>query len=119
MGLACGERHGHTAGILRLRETTEGCETLADYVRFLEKHMVGIERAEDGFVLHLGKTACTCPMAPEVAGPALCHCTCGREKAMWSAFFGRPVKTEIVESILRGGSDCVVRVRIPSAVGGE
>ncbi len=34
----------------------------------------------------------------------LCECTRGHEKAVWSAFFGRPVEIDIVESVLRGGN---------------
>ena len=112
-GEGCARSRGHIEGILRLREEAKGCETTQDYIRFLKEHMgAAIEERPDGFVMALGKSACGCPMAPEVAGPALCDCTCGHEKAMWSAFFGKTVDVEVVESLLRGGKDCVIRVRV-------
>ena len=34
----------------------------------------------------------------------------GHEVAVWSAFFGKTVDIEIVESHLRGGKDCVIKI---------
>lgn len=42
----------------------------------------------------------------------MCECTRGHEKAMWSIFFGKPVDVEIVESFLRGGNDCVIKILV-------
>ena len=73
-----------------------------------------VEEVSDGLVMWLGKKSCTCPMASEIHAnkEMLCNCTCGHEKAVWSAFFGRPVDVEIVESFLRGGTDCVIKIKL-------
>lgn len=70
------------------------------------------EEAEDGIVMHLGKTECSCPMTMDLSQNTdmLCECTKDHEKAVWSAFFGRPVEVEIVESFLRRGDDCVIKI---------
>ena len=86
---------------------------IPDYATFLRKVIpVQIEEVDDGIVMRLGKTGCTCPMASEIHAnkEMLCHCTCGHEKAAWSVFFGKPVGVEIVESFLRGGKDCIIKI---------
>lgn len=50
---------------------------------------------EDGILLRLNKFRYTCPMAPEVAGATLCHCTRGHEKVCRSRAFGKPAEVEI------------------------
>lgn len=116
-GAGCAARKDAEAGILQLRAAAadSGCETRADHAAFLAGALsVAVEEAEGGIVMRLGKERCSCPMAlelPEDAG-MLCECTRGHEKAVWSAYFGRPVEVEIVESRLRGGSDCVLKILV-------
>ena len=96
-----------------MKAAASNCKTLADYVAFLNEVMpVTIKEAEDGIVMHLCKEKCSCPMASEVSKNAdmLCECTRGHEIAVWSAFFGKPVKVEVVESFLRGGNDCIIKI---------
>ena len=114
-GKGCAARKDAENGILQLKASASSCRTMADYADFLRKTMpVRIEEAEDGIILHLGKTSCSCPMAAELTKNTdiLCECTKGHEKAVWSAFFGKPVEIEIVESFLRGGNDCVIKILV-------
>ncbi len=64
--------------------------------------------------MRLGKQECSCPLAPDIKRNAdmLCECTRGSDKATWSVFFGKPVDVEIVESFLRGGKDCVIKILV-------
>ena len=62
--------------------------------------------------MHLGKGKCGCPMYPQVQSPALCNCTNGSNKAIWSEFFGKPVESEVVESHFRGDKDCVIKLYV-------
>ena len=56
---------------------------------------------------------CTCPLVkPGVAPKDFCNCTLGWQKAIYSVVSGKPVEAEIEESILRGGTRCVFRIRI-------
>ena len=114
-GKKCAERKSAVSHMAQLKAAAADCKTRSDYVEFLNQHMpVHIEEAEDGIVMHLGKTECSCPMAKELSHNTemLCECTRGHEKAVWSAFFGKPVEVKIVESILRGGNDCVTKIKI-------
>lgn len=114
-GKGCAVRQNAEEGILKLREMALNCKTRADYVAFLNGVMpIHITEAEDGIVMHLGKEKCSCPMISELSSNTdmLCECTRGHEKAVWSAFFGITVEVEIVESHLRGGTDCVIKILI-------
>lgn len=112
-GERCAVRKSAEEEILKMKAAASNCRTRADYVAFLKNVMpIEIEEAEDGIILHLGKNACSCPMASELSKNAdmLCECTRGHEKAVWSAFFDKPVDIEIIESFLRGGSDCILKI---------
>ena len=110
-GCRCATCLGHIEGIKALRTAAAGCSTICDYAAFLnDKLPVQVEADGNSIVIHLGKPHCTCPVARELKDGILCNCTVGHEEAMWSVFFGCEVKAEIIESHLRGGKDCVVRI---------
>lgn len=112
-GRGCAKRKNAKEGILQLKAAASNCKTKADYAAFLNSAMpVTITEAEDGIIMYLGKTECSCPMAKELSRNTdmLCECTRGHEKAVWSAFFGKPVEVEIVESFLRSGNDCAIKI---------
>lgn len=97
----------------QLREAAKDCKTKSDYVVFMRSIMpIEIEEVTDGIVLHLHKRGCTCvnPQCIENCGADLCECTKAHEEYTWSIFFGKPVKVEILESFLRGGNDCVIKI---------
>lgn len=110
-GQGCARRKGAIEGIRQLREMAKECQSRADYVEFFKNtlHIYAVEAA-DGIELHLGKPHCTCPMAPEVSNGMLCNCTRGHELLVWGEFFQKPIDIEIMESHLRGGKDCVIKI---------
>lgn len=113
-GKGCADRKNAENGMLRLKAAASKCKTRADYAAFLNEAMpVTITEAQDGIIMHLGKSKCSCPMASEISqnSDMLCECTRGHEKAVWSVFFGKPVEAEIMESYLRGGNDCVIKIK--------
>ncbi len=112
-GKGCATRRGAIEHMAKLRDTASHCKTRSEFVEFLSEEfpMTFIE-SKDGIIIHYNKDKCTCPMAPEISknADALCNCTVGHEKAFWSEFFGKPIDVEIVETILRGGNDCVLKI---------
>ena len=42
----------------------------------------------------------------------LCNCTLGYQHAMWSEFLGQKINSELVDSILRGGKECIFKVTL-------
>ena len=116
-GRRCAEHRGEMEGIKELKNAAAHCQTREDYADFLNKLLpdpVNVEAVHDGIIMKLGKDDCTCPMASEITenGEALCYCTQGHEKAVWSEFFNKSVEVEMIETILRGGNDCVVKIVI-------
>ncbi|MDR2921250.1 MAG: hypothetical protein LBV72_18045 [Tannerella sp.] len=112
-GKGCASRQNVFEFMVKLRNDASHCKTRTDYVEFLNERLpVTFTETTDGIIMHLGKDKCGCKMATEITknADALCNCTLGHEKATWSMFFGRPVDAEIVESFLRGGNDCVIKI---------
>lgn len=114
-GRGCAIRNNHFEAIKIMKEAASYCQTRSDYVEFFKKQMppsVKIIEDKDGIIMCLGKEKCTCPMAPDVASHVLCNCTRGHEKAVWSEFFGKQIDVELLETHLRGGSDCVIKILV-------
>jgi predicted hydrocarbon binding protein len=56
---------------------------------------------------------CTCPLVKQGSTPpGFCECTLGWQKEAYSSILGKPVEVELEESILRGGTKCVFRIRV-------
>ena len=109
-GEACAERSGHIASVSKLKQGASGCRDDGERAEFLRGIGLDAEAVDGAVVLRFHKTGCTCPMHPGVRSPMLCECTAGHEAALWSEAFGIRVEAEVLESFLRGGSDCVVRL---------
>ena len=55
---------------------------------------------------------CTCPFVDErLTPPDFCNCTLGWQRETYTMIFGKPVKVELEESILRGGKRCIFRIQ--------
>ena len=113
-GYGCAVHSGHIEGMQPLKAEAAACKNHVERVSFMTEKFpfFNAEDTSDGIVIHFHKESCTCPMAPEVHSPMLCHCTLGHEKAMWSEVFNMKVDAEIVESFQRGGKDCAIKLYI-------
>ena len=55
---------------------------------------------------------CTCPFVDvKQTPPEFCNCTLGWQKEVYSVVMARPVEASVEESILRGGTRCIFRIR--------
>lgn len=111
-GKCCAIRQHHLEGIKELKEKATDCQNINDYVEFLKSLNLNAKREDNAIVIKFGKTECTCLMAPEIDNPALCYCTIGHEKYMWGEFFNQKIDVELVESLLRGGNDCIIKIKL-------
>ena len=112
-GRGCAEQNGHIEGVLGLKEAASACRSHSEIVTFMRNSFpFDVTDDGDGIIIRFHKEKCTCPMAPEVKNPMLCHCTLGHEKAMWGELFDRKIDAEIIESFQRGGNDCVIKLYI-------
>jgi hypothetical protein len=58
---------------------------------------------------------CPCALVGTGTTPAVqCQCSLGWQKQAFETVFGRPVKAELKESLLRGGSRCAFEIRVES-----
>ena len=118
-GKCCAVHRGDMEGMKQLKEAAKDCKTISDYVNFLNGVLpFEVEEISDGIVMHFAKEECTCELSSQLTrnSDALCYCTQGHEKAIWSEFFGKPVDVELVETILRGGSDCVIKLMLENSL---
>jgi len=56
---------------------------------------------------------CVCPLVKTLeieASPNHCHCTVSHLKHLYETGLGRPVEVELVETCLRGGDTCTIRI---------
>jgi len=67
-----------------------------------------------GVLRVIGKpNPCACPLAKAGRTPAdFCRCSTGWNELAFSTVVGKPVKVELVESVLRGDPRCSFRIKI-------
>ena len=112
-GKSCAMHQNQIEGINELKKSASDCKTRTDYIEFFNNTFpFEVVQDKDGIILSLGKDECSCPIAHDIKNPALCYCTQGHEKAIWSEFFGKEVEVELIETILRGGNDCIIKIFI-------
>ena len=59
------------------------------------------------------KPECVCPVARAThADASLCACSEGFAERLFTAALRRPVRSEVISSILRGGAHCVYKITI-------
>lgn len=114
-GRACAYHKDRVNKMQQLHKQTINLKTTSEYCEFLkEKLKLNVKEVEDGIILYLGNDECPCELASGLKNnlDALCYCTQGQNKLLWSTLFGKKVDIEIVESILRGGNDCILKIII-------
>jgi predicted hydrocarbon binding protein len=61
------------------------------------------------------RTNCTCVFADKGKTPSyFCHCSLGWATEVFANVFKTPVKVELVESVLQGGSRCAFKIQLLS-----
>jgi hypothetical protein len=61
------------------------------------------------------RTDCTCIFVDkDKTPPYFCNCSLGWQAEMYETILSKPVKVELVESVLRGGKRCVFKIHILS-----
>jgi len=62
---------------------------------------------------------CHCPWVREAIklgidiSPNFCYCSAGFEKRLWDIIFGRSVKADVIETVLKGDLICRFAIHIP------
>jgi len=61
------------------------------------------------------KSYCVCPLvnqAESIGSAVMCNCSEGFAEKMFSEVFGKPVKAEVISSVLKGDKSCKYKVTI-------
>lgn len=113
-GRDCATRGSLLPGALTTRaEASDGDDREALFRVFKRNHYDTPGFFIEGDTITLILDHCTCPLVEAgVTDPALCACTAGYSKAVFEALFDATVKVELEQTILRGDSACVQRIRI-------
>jgi hypothetical protein len=115
--------------------TQEVDDEVVEYVRKTQTCQVGVK---EGNVIYVTKIpymtkkflhetdqrmkryyACHCPWVREAIkqdikiSSEFCNCSAGFEKRLWDVIFGRPVKADVLQTVLKGDSVCQFAIHIP------
>ena len=115
--------------------TQEIDEEVLDYVRNTPTCQVGVRDGDTVYVTKIPYNAkkylhetdekkkrydyCHCPWVREAIlsdlriSPDFCYCSAAFEKRLWDVVFDQPVKADIVETVLNGGTICKFAIHIP------
>ena len=70
-----------------------------------------------------GYYACHCPWVREslrtgdiTISPTLCNCSAAFHKRPWEIIFGKPLRAEVIQSVLHGDSQCKFAIHLPEDV---
>jgi hypothetical protein len=98
---------------------------LPGFIEFLAntwQWKVVYDPAQGVIIADENKPTCVCPIVRLSAGAVsgiLCHCSEGFAERMFASVMDRPVKAQVLKSILRGDPSCVYRIDISTGNGSQ
>lgn len=115
--------------------TQEVDDDVVEYVRNTPTCQVGVREGDVIYVTKIPYMAkkylheknekmkryyyCHCPWVRESiksgthVSPDFCYCSAGFEKRLWDVIFGRPVKADVLQTVLKGDIVCKFAIHIP------
>lgn len=116
-GRECFNSSGNLEKIKKLHDDTEDKYDI-DLLFNLYKEKLYQNRPnlqKENGVIYLKYEACACGMVTQggVTDPFLCNCTIGYTKQIFETLFGRPVRVELIRSVLNGDGICEQKISIP------
>jgi len=89
-------------------------DEFCDGLKLIFGNGVGLER--DGQIIYTSYPRCYCGMvsaAKEPISMTYCHCGKGYWMAMFEHALGKPVKVDLLQSVISGADSCRFAVHIP------
>lgn len=117
-GKGCYDKHKEAM----LGKVPDSVKQIADFIDYLGKRwssfpdsiIDGLKR--DGNVLTTRISKCPCDFVNASKGPiskTYCNCSAGFYHSIFEDFLGKPVKVDIVTSIVSGGDNCEIKITLP------
>ena len=101
-----------------IADMVEPIRTTEEFIACLKNDFhwgLSFDRNTGVLICNENNTECLCPVVRAAEGSIssmMCHCTEGMLKIIFEVGLKRPVKIEMVSSIVRGGKSCVYKVMI-------
>jgi len=108
-GRECAKSHGLSQEAMKIRSEVEDKEDIDLLFNTYKEKAYNTHRLyKKGNTIYLEYHECGCPMvkAEKIKNPFFCNCTRGYTKERFENLFGKPVKVELLQSILNGDKIC-------------
>lgn len=112
-GYKCAWR-GRAEKIAKMRPK---CSSIVEFAEKLKPILSGNGVELDGSTIITSYPRCFCGRVSATKEPisiTYCHCGKGYWMAMFEHVFGGPIKVDLLETVITGGSSCRFRIHIPS-----
>ncbi|MCP4547677.1 MAG: hypothetical protein GY835_14550 [bacterium] len=114
-GKACADRHGVNGTIDRIKSDLNPDATLDEKLTALDLGLFGggrLTRRGNTVTAVYGHCYCSFVKQGWIDSPQLCECTAGWCKTTFGRMFDREVGVEIIQTVLRGGDTCEIRISL-------
>lgn len=112
-GKECSKASALLEGAIKIRQEQAGDDIEKLFKAFKNQYYNTPRFSKDGNKITLIFEECTCPMVKEgVSNSYLCNCTIGYSMHAFKTLFGRPVKIQLLKSILQGDNICKQEILI-------
>ena len=113
----CGRNCAWHGRAEKIREMRKKCLTMDDFYAGLVKVLLtGVPLERDGFIVYASYPRRYCGRVSATKEPisqTYCHCGKGYWVAMFEHALGRPVRVDLLQSVVTGGSTCRFAIHIP------
>lgn len=118
---ACGRQCIGASILVKARQIAQAAHDLDDLLEQLNRaHIGGGHLQREGDVVHAAYDRCYCGSVSktrELFSATYCHCSCGWYGQLFETLLGKPVKVELLGSILQGDERCRFLIRINETAG--
>ena len=113
-GKECSEASTLLEGAMKIRnEYGNNADNETLFQAFKQQYYNTPKFTKNGNKINLIFEECTCPMVRKgVTNPYLCNCTVGYSSKIFETLFDRPVKIELLKSILNGDKICEQEISV-------
>jgi predicted hydrocarbon binding protein len=114
-GRECAKSHHLSGEAKKIRSAVKDKEDIDLLFKTYKEKAYNTSRLyKQGNTVYLEYHKCGCPIvnSGEISNPFFCNCTRGYTKERFENLFGKPVKVELIKSILQGDEICKQAITI-------
>jgi len=113
---ACGQQCIGQSVLDKAKSLKHGTGDIDEFLEKLNKaHIGGGKLRRDNSIIYASYERCYCGSVSKTQKPIsllYCQCSCGWYKKLFEATLGKPVKVELVDSIIHGADTCQFIIHI-------